>query len=381
MIRLLGVGNSLITGLQGAGKSHFVMSQVKQILDDMPEMSVYIANVDGIQLKSPNLHIVDANFSWVNDAQNNSLIIYDEAGMIDKFNNSNSRINSNEDVQRLTMARHQNKTIVFVAQDSSIVHPGVRKLLTRHFHFSNPYNDKQKTHCFVFPQVQDRLDGQNKHWQNNAIEEFKHTLDPDIFPLYKSVDDGVQHSKIKQVNQKAKRAKAVAIVAALLILPIMLLGAYLALSYYKDVWGKTEPQTTTQTEQPQQIATIATEQPAQERIYINDQNARYARTQVLYEQRLPKDYDIITSDDNLRPASAISMNGVCQVYNAYGDLMNYSKKDCEYLLEETGRIPKSRTNHRFVSQHPEAQEPTSHNASYVTIDQAQGGVQLPTTPP
>lgn len=350
MIRILGIGNSLITGLQGAGKSHFVMSQVKQILDEMPEMSVYIANVDGIQLKSPNLHIVDANFSWVNDAQNNSLIIYDEAGMIDKFNNSNSRINSNEDVQRLTMARHQNKTIVFVAQDSSIVHPGVRKLLTRHFHFSNPYNDKQKTHCFVFPQVQDRLDGQNKHWQNNAIEEFKHTLDPDIFPLYKSVDDGVKHSKTKQVNKKAQRAKAVAIVAALLILPIVSLGAYLAYSYYKDVWGASSAPADTVQEKEADIK-VDTNALVDSQ-FIDEQNQNASVKKRIYATRLPEHYEVIQSDSNIRPAGAILIGTECRVYNAHGDLMNYEKNECLHLLAEPGRIPKSVSSHKFSSVPP-----------------------------
>lgn len=369
MIRLLGVGNSLITGLQGAGKSHFVMSQIKQILDEQPELHIFLVNVDGVKLQSPNLHIVDASFSWVNDAPNNSVIIYDEAGIIDRFNNSNSRINSSEDVQRLTMARHQGKTIVFVAQDSSIVHPAVRKLLTRHFHFSNPYNDRNKTHCFIFPQVQDRLDGQNKYWQQNAVEEFKHELDPEIFPLYKSVDDGAAHNKTKQVNAKAQRAMRVAITAAILIIPAIVIAIYFGFSYYNDVWGnksaathhKDIKQDTKQAQsaaQQQNTAASVTsaEQSATTQTYIQDQNDQYARTKRIYVKRLPEDYEIITQNPDIRPAGAIKIGNECRVYNAHGDLMHYEKSECEYLLAEVGRMPKSRSAHTFVSSHTQTEQ-------------------------
>ncbi|STY93718.1 zonular occludens toxin domain-containing protein [Moraxella bovis] len=360
MIRIIGAGNSLITGLQGAGKSHFIMSQIVEILADN-ELQVYLVNVDGVKINNPNLHIVDASFSWVNDAPDNSVIIYDEAGMIDRFNNSNSRINSSEDVQRLTMARHQGKTIVFVAQDSSIVHPAVRKLLTRHFHFSNPYNDKEQTHCFVFPQVQDRLDGQNKYWQNNAIEEFKHPLDPDIFPLYKSVDDGANHIKKKQVNKKAQRAMRVAIACAVLIIPAIFIALYFGYSYSKDVWGsKTDQETVEQKGDTSDLSPVtAIQTPSATQVpegYIDDQNEQYMRARRIYVKRLPPDYDVITTDDNIRPSAVIQMGNKCRVYNAHGDLMTYDLSECKDFLTETGKIPKSRTAHSFVSSHDDAQD-------------------------
>lgn len=367
MIRILGVGNSLITGLQGAGKSHFIMSQIVEILENEPNLTIYLANVDGVTLQSPRLQIVSPDFSWHKDAVQNSLIVYDEAGTIQRFNNSSTRINSSDDVQNLTMARHQGKTIVFMAQDSSIVHPAIRKLLTRHFHFSNPYNDKDKTHCFVFPQVQDRLDGQNKYWQNNAVEEFKHQLDPEIFPLYKSVDDGAKHTKKKQVNAKARKAMIVAGISAMLIIPAIVTAIYFGLSYVKDVWGSKEPNTTTIEQpklEPSATLTNATQaiNPAKSQDgYINDQNEQYARTRRIYEQRLPPDYDIITTDNNLRPAVAISMGGKCKVYNSHGDLMNYTYAECQDFLSEVGKLPNARTAHKFVSSHDggqsQSQEP------------------------
>lgn len=393
MIRLLGVGNSLITGLQGAGKSHFVMSQVKLMLDERPDLKIFLVNVDGVKLESPNFFTVGADFSWHKDAPQNSVIIYDEAGTIERFNNSSVRINSADDVQMLTMARHEGKTIVFVAQDSSLLHPAIRKLLTRHFHFSNPYNDERKTKCFIFPQVQDRLDGQNKSWQKNATEEFDHILSPEIFPLYKSVDDGAKHTKVKQYNQKARRAFAVAIASLILIVPTFFIGAYFAYSYYNDNFAKPISQADNkQSDTIPNNAVQTTPSPASEPAsnpidlvksapqsaqqgYIETQNEHYRREQELYAQRLPQDYQIITSNDDLRPAFAISDGKTCKVYNSHGEHMNYTKKECEWYLADVGRLPKSRTQHRFVSRKDPISQP-SHSSQ--PIQSQEQSTQPPT---
>lgn len=371
MIRILGVGNSLVTGLQGAGKSHFIMSQVKEILDSDNTMKIYIANVDGIKLQASNLHIVDADFNWVKDAENNSLIIYDEAGTIERFNNSSRKINSNEQVLKLTMARHQNKTIVFIAQDSSIVHPSIRKLLTRHFHFSNPYNNQKETHCFIFPQVQDRLDGQNKAWQKNAVEEFKHTLDADIFPLYKSVDDNVEHSKKKQVNKKAQLLFRIAIFSVVVAIPLFIVMIYFAYSYYQDNINAENVQkkisaTTSQTSNIVQNSADSVSQSvsvnnnaSQE---IDRGNRIYIRTQQLYQERLPADYEIIANNDDLRIAGAVRMRSKCIAYNQRGERLNVSQSECERNLEQVGNMMKSRRTSSVVTSHNDVQTQTDTNS-------------------
>lgn len=358
MIRVLGFGNILITGLQGAGKSHFVMSQIVQILND-PEndMSIYLVNVDGVTLKNSRLHIADADFSWVNDAPKNSFIIYDEAGTIERFNNSSTRINSDEQVQKLTMARHEGKTILFVAQDSSIIHPAIRKLLTRHYHFSNPYNDPKKTHCFVFPQVQDRLDGQNKYWQKNAIEEFKHDLDPEIFPLYKSVDDGAKHNKKKQFNPKAKRIIIIVGVMVTLLLPLFFYVIKGSLDFYKRRTSKTpETITASGTEPPKPISTVIPTNESQP--IVNQSNQDYTRTIELYNEQLPKDYRILSDNDDLRVAGVMTMRGKCLAYNVKGERLTISQAECKDYLTESGKIIKGGSKTGVITQHNESSKQT-----------------------
>lgn len=358
MIRILGFGNILITGLQGAGKSHFVMSQIVQVLNEKPDFNIYLANIDGVKLESPNLHIVEPTFSWIDDAPHNSIIVYDETGMIDRFNNSSRTINSNPEVQQLTMARHQGKTILFIAQDSSIVHHGVRRLLTRHFHFSNPYNDPEKTHCFVFPQVQDRLDGQNKTWKKNAIEEFKHDLDPDIFPLYKSVDDGAKHNKKKQFNPKAKKIIIGVAIMAIFLIPIFIYAITGAIGFYQKKTNKNSNQVVQEkTSTVANTISPATAQQQQSEM-IEQSNANYVREQQLYKERLPDDYQILSNNDDLRVSGVIKMKGRCLAYNAKGERLNITASECNYYINNQGSIIKSGIKNSLVTQHNELQQQT-----------------------
>lgn len=366
MIKILGVGNSLITGLQGAGKSHFIMSQIKEILDNDAELNIYLANVDGVKLQSQRLHIVSSDFSWVQDAPNNSLIVYDEAGTIERFNNSSRAINSDEQVLKLTMARHQNKTIVFIGQDSSIIHPAIRKLLTRHFHFSNPYNDHDKTTCLIFPQVQDRLDGQNKAWQKNAIEVFEHKLDPEIFPLYKSVDEGAKHSKKKQRNQMSFKMLVKASIFGVITLLLFVVAAYYGYQYYQKNFkshAQSEQQPIQQNQSDgliqqtnNQVSQAVQPQLNHQDLEVQRGNRLYIRQQELYQERLPVDYEVIANNDDLRIAGAVSMGGRCVAYNQRGERLDVSQRECRYNLAQAGNMMKPRQTSTVVTSHEPQQQ-------------------------
>lgn len=370
MIKILGVGNSLITGLQGAGKSHFIMSQIKEILDNDAELNIYLANVDGVKLQSQRLHIVNSDFSWVQDAPNNSLIVYDEAGTIERFNNSSRAINSDEQVLKLTMARHQNKTIVFIGQDSSIIHPAIRKLLTRHFHFSNPYNDPDKTTCLIFPQVQDRLDGQNKTWQKNAIEVFEHKLDPGIFPLYKSVDEGAKHSKKKQRNETAFKMLVKASIFGVITLLLFVVAVYYGYQYYQKNFKSHSPAEQQPIQHNQsdgliqqtnnQVSQAVQPQLNHQDLEVQRGNRLYIRQQELYQERLPVDYEVIANNDDLRISGAVSMGGRCIAYNKRGERLNVSQRECRYNLAEVGNMMKPRQTSSVITSH-ESQHKDSTN--------------------
>nr|WP_315043011.1 zonular occludens toxin domain-containing protein [uncultured Moraxella sp.] len=366
-----GLGNGLITGLQGAGKSHFVMTQCKWLVDNT-DINIYLINVDGVTIDSKQFKTATQDFNWITDAPNNSIIIYDEAGTIERFSNSAKTINSDPQVAELTKLRHHGKQVFFVAQDPSLLHPAVRKLMVKHLHFSNPYNDPDKTHCFVFPQVQDRIDGISKSWKKNAIQEFDHVLDPAIFPLYKSVSDGANHVKKKQKNVKAQRVFRAVVVALILMLLFFGVAVWLGLRWYagfKNQNGtqpaKIDVANTVQSVKPIASAVNPTQAPVNQRIEAD--NARYAREQQLYDERLPKDYQILSTNDDLRVSAVIAIGDKCKAYNKRGDLLEIEQKDCKYFLDESGRMIKSRDNRQVITQHNQPMQTTEAVKSSVSV--------------
>lgn len=153
----------------------------------------------------------------------------------------------------------------------------------------------------------------------------------------------------------------VAIACGVLIVPTILIGLYFAFSYVGDVWGENpQEEVVEQKANTSDISsTLANQIPIAQNSpdsYIDDQNEQYLRTRRIYIKRLPPDYDVITTDDNIRPSGVITMGNKCRVYNAYGDLMVYDLSECKDFLTETGKIPKSRTSHRFVSSHDNVQQ-------------------------
>lgn len=351
MSSIMGRSSILITGLEGSGKSHFVMSQIKQILDTPDnEYEIFLANVDGVTLTDPKFHLVDPEFSWVNDAPKNSIVIYDEAGTIERFNNSHTKINSHVDVETLTMRRHKNVLVVFVAQDHRLVHSGLRQLLKFHFHFSNPYSSKTETKCFITA-------GVNNDGKKTIIEEFDHELDQDIFPLYKSVDDGVKHDQVTVKNKKAQLMQRIAVVAMLLAIPCFI-GMFYLIKKVKDEQFDTDAVNQKVNSTIQDTATDLsnkanpTNNPAGN-LQLEQNNISAARTLELYEQRLPQDYLIYVHNDDLRVSAVIGMGGSCKAYNVYGDYLNIPKDECLYYLNNRdAMIHGARSRQSVITERP-----------------------------
>ena len=62
----------------------------------------------------------------------------------------------------------------------------------------------------------------------------------------------------------------------------------------------------------------------------------------LYKRQLPKNYDIIKQDPNLQVRAVVKKGNKCNAYNTSGDLMTLSFDECNYYLEQAGRV--HRTN-------------------------------------
>lgn len=350
MSSILGRSSILITGLEGSGKSHFLMSQIKQILD-MPdnEYEIFLANVDGVTLVDAQFNVVQPEFSWVNDAPKNSIVIYDEAGTIDRFNNSKTKINSHIDVETLTMRRHKNVLVIFVTQDAKLVHSGLRSLIKFHFHFSNPYSSAKETKCFITAGVNDSSP------KKTIIEEFDHKLDPAIFPLYKSVDDGVKHDQKKTTHKKAKLMQRIAILCMILAIPVFI-GMFYLIKKVKDeqfdvdkvnerVNGKVVDTAKTFSDKANPTNNSNGD------TVLQQNNYDATRSLELYKERLPADYAATVNNDDLRVSGIVMMGDSCRAYNGHGEFINIAQTECISYTKVVGLMPKAnRSRQRITTQ-------------------------------
>lgn len=76
----------------------------------------------------------------------------------------------------------------------------------------------------------------------------------------------------------------------------------------------------------------------------------------LYTQTLPNDYEVIKQDPSLQVRAVISSQKDCKAYNTQGDLMTLSNNDCQYYLQEPGRVHKPQAL-QTINQLPQTQIP------------------------
>lgn len=350
MSSILGRSSILVTGLEGSGKSHFIMSQIKQILDTPDnEYEIYLANVDGVTLVDAQFHIVQPDFSWVEDAPKNSIVIYDEAGTIERFNNTKTKINSHIDVETLTMRRHKNVLTIFVTQDPKLVHSGLRSLIKFHFHFSNPYSSGTETKCFVTAGVNDGFP------KKTVIEEFDHKLDPSIFPLYKSVDDGVKHDQKKTKNKKAQLMQRIAILCFILCIPVFI-GMFYLIKKVKDdqfdtdnVNAKVNSTITDKARDFTDKANPTNGMNTAGDTNLQQNNLDAVRSLELYQQRLPQDYRVTVNNEDLRVSGIVMMGNNCKAYNGHGEFINISQAECINYTQVAGAMPKANRNGQRIT--------------------------------
>jgi zona occludens toxin (predicted ATPase) len=367
MSSILGRSSILVTGLEGSGKSHFIMSQIKQILDTPDnEYEIYLANVDGVTLVDAQFHIVQPEFSWVEDAPKNSIVIYDEAGTIERFNNTKTKINSHIDVETLTMRRHKNVLTIFVTQDPKLVHSGLRSLIKFHFHFSNPYSSGTETKCFVTAGVNDGFP------KKTVIEEFDHKLDPSIFPLYKSVDDGVKHDQKKTKNKKAQLMQRIAILCFILCIPVFI-GMFYLIKKVKDdqfnadnVNAKVNSTITDKAKDFTDKANPTNGMNTAGDTNLQQNNLDAVRSLELYEQRLPQDYRVTVNNEDLRVSGVVMMGNNCKAYNGHGEFINISQAECINYTQVVGAMPKANRNGQRIT--------TENNSSNSSGNSEQAGI-------
>lgn len=71
---------------------------------------------------------------------------------------------------------------------------------------------------------------------------------------------------------------------------------------------------------------------------------------------LPTDYEVIKSEPMLQVRGVIKIGTSCKAYNTYGDLMTLTADECNYYLQEPGRVHKA--SHKETVDNPKSQSNT-----------------------
>lgn len=187
----------------------------------------------------------------------------------------------------------------------------------------------------------------------------KWRLNPAMFDYYKSTSTVTDDKSRTSHKVVSVIVSAVILFAFIAFMIKQGLGSFSQMTHTNDKPDDTVLVATPTAITPETQEEVAVTPTAQE-------NTLEQRRLYLYNQDLPPDYKIRRNDPALQVRGVIQMQNRCHAYNAYGDLMTLTPSECRQYVG-TGRVYKSLQ--------------ASHNAGYVTIEEAQGGVESPQTSP
>lgn len=350
----------LITGANGHGKGQFA---IKTILDlqyendkrekqGLPRRQIY-ANIHGInQANAKPLKDVlpipsDKIFFGKQDNPNDpppqdyfippigSIFFYDECQKEDWVKQKSGALSNDPRVRSLEEHRHAGHDIYFITQSPNYIHSHIQGLVSPHFYVERPLGLKT-TNVFMFNTFQ--KSPQSTTTKNKADDQFMISLGEKYGQYYKS---SAEHNMKSTIPRKLKIA----------------VGFFLfifALTLYKGIQAnKSYEQRNTKLQQPNLTTNSDTKQNNQllnelekikqelEKIKAQKELDDYNKRMYYYHNHLPNDYEVIKSDPNLQVRGVIKIGNTCQAYNTHGDIMTLSYDECDYYIQESGRVHKS----------------------------------------
>lgn len=311
-------------------------------------------------------------YDW-RECPDGSIIVIDEVQLVEPY--SDIKVKDNPIVQDLTIHRHRGFDFWFITQSPILLHPTVKVLIGVHFHLTRPYG--MKTVVYRYGSCKDNPSA----LVNKQNREAKFTFNPEqrIFKLYKSTT----------INTHKKRfPKGIWIFVVWVVLGIALFiytlfsGDMSNSSLVNDDKEQPKTQTDLQTDLqniqnnlPGQSSQINTENLTKEQVneLIKLQQEQFKfelekqRTQLLLDYqslqmqlmqqskelqdfkrqlelintRLPKDYQIVKNNPDLQVRGVAKFGDICKAYNGQGVLMTLNKDECNYYLQESGRVWKA----------------------------------------
>ncbi len=304
------------------------------------------------------LHIESKGIDW-RIAPDGSIIVIDEIQLVEPY--KDVKIKTNPIIQDLTVHRHRGFDFYIITQSTNYINLNMRDLFWEHLHVSKPFGLATKVYHYggfrSSPDVRS-----SKRTAENVT-----SFNPPqrIFDLYTSTT----------INTARKRIpwKMVFIFGSALLFGFSLMFYGFFGSRKSSLFNKEKAQ-----EQAKKSVTDVSEFPlddkqkqiSEEQQKQDDELARLKKeierekilleynelliqknTQLMNAERLDYSYKSELSDDNIKVAGVMVMNGECQAYNKFGDNLRMSNADC--LNYQNGKIIKARYGNNDYSMNSE----------------------------
>lgn len=344
----------LITGANGHGKGQFAIREILRLQDEndklekqgKPRRQIY-ANIHGINqdgvtplrdvLPIPSDYIFFGKQDNPDDPPPDgyfvpplgSIFFYDECQKVDWIKQKAGALSNDIRVRSMEEHRHAGLDIYLITQSPNYIHSHLFDLASPHYYVERALNLPQAN---VFKYTKAQKSPQSTAIKAKADDQFFISLGKKYGQYYQSSQE---HNMKTQIPNKVKFGVAV----------LFILVAWTVHSWNKAGWkiGQDAP-----SEQASEVQTPtpATPKETNKTDVIDDEKKseldilksqhelkNYQRRIYLYETTLPKDYEVIKSDDNLQVRGLIKMGNKCNAYNTHGDLMTLSLEQCNYYLK------------------------------------------------
>lgn len=299
-------------------------------------------------------------YDW-RECPDGSIIVIDEVQLVEPY--SDIKVKDNPIVQDLTIHRHRGFDFWLITQSPTLLHPTLKVLIGVHYHLTRPYG--MTTVVYRFGSCKDNPNALvNKQ---NCEAKFNFNPQQRIFKLYKSTTINTHQKRFP----KGIWFFVVWVVLGIVFFIYTLFSDDISKSSFIDSEKKSQTETqssltsnitgsitsTNLTDEQlkkknelqeqqlqfelekQKMQMIAEYQKLRMQIIQQDKELKDLQRQMeLSKSMLPNDYEVIKSNPDLQVRFVIMSDSQCRAYNANGTLLNLSKNDCAYYLQEPGRV-------------------------------------------
>ncbi|ENX34259.1 hypothetical protein F889_02923 [Acinetobacter colistiniresistens] len=338
----------LITGGIGTGKSLWTVDQLFQLKDKEPDRKVY-TDITGIQ--HTGIISVPADFDW-RDAENNSLIVFDEVQYKELFSRHNSK--RDQQILDLTTIRKRGIELWVITQRARFLNADVLGLVNEHVHLEK--KAKKASKVFIFQEAETTITQKKKMF---AFKKYVYQYPEHLYGFYESIKEDAKHHTRSWVHQ--------GIILVLITMAIALIG--IGITVYKGYMSSDlakQQQAAAETAKPSETQNAA--QPTQGTT-STQQSSSNSVEKISYNPNRPYQFDYefqYEVKDKPQLAGCIIFKNECTCYTQQATKLEMTQKDCKRYM--SGDRPFNAFRQPSMQQQYQQQQQQQYQQQYPPSD-------------